>query len=64
MNHYPISSLFGSLQELDKKPIFVEKFEQEAVEAHNRYHAFHGAPKMTLNRELCDLAQKMGRSPC
>ena len=34
------------------------KFEQEALEAHNRYRALHGAPKMTLNRELCNMAQK------
>ena len=34
------------------------KFEQEALEAHNRYRALHGAPKMTLNREICNIAQK------
>ena len=35
-----------------------DKFEQEALEAHNAYRAKHGAPELTWNRELCDIAQK------
>ena len=31
------------------------------MEAHNKYRAKHGAPALTLNRELCDIAKKWAK---
>uniref|UniRef100_F7C095 GLI pathogenesis-related 2 n=1 Tax=Xenopus tropicalis TaxID=8364 RepID=F7C095_XENTR len=33
-------------------------FEQEALDAHNKYRRQHGAPQLQLSRELCDSSQK------
>jgi len=34
-----------------------EKFLQDALKAHNEYRAKHNTPPLTLNRELCKVAQ-------
>lgn len=34
------------------------EFEQEALKKHNDYRALHGCPPLTLNRDLCTVAQK------
>jgi len=31
-------------------------FQKECLEAHNKLRAKHGAPPMTLNKQLCDMA--------
>ncbi|KAM8934540.1 Golgi-associated plant pathogenesis-related protein 1 isoform 3-T3 [Pelodytes ibericus] len=33
-------------------------FEQEALDAHNKYRQQHGAPPLQLNQELCESSQK------
>ena len=33
-------------------------FEEDALEAHNKYRAMHGAPPLTLNRDLCDMSRE------
>ena len=33
-------------------------FEDEALNAHNKYRAMHGAPPLTLNKDLCTMSKK------
>ena len=48
----------GDLNQIRKKTKQeFSKFALEALEAHNRYRAKHHSPPLTLNKELCKIAQ-------
>lgn len=45
------------IPESKNKPQNYDEFCQEALEAHNKYRKIHHAPPLTLNKDLCAIAQ-------
>ena len=64
MNHYPTSSFFGSLQELDKKPLSVEKVWTRSCWGAQQIPRPSWRPKDDLEPWTLWPCSEMGRSSC